>query len=84
MVAVALRDAAKARIIGAHTFGDDVLQLFAPLKNGAGVEIATAHLRTAAGVDLERGVSPDIQINTDSSGQDRALDRAVATVTAGA
>jgi carboxyl-terminal processing protease len=87
MVAAALRDAGKAKIVGAHTFGDDVLQLFAPLKNGSGVEIATAHLRTAAGVDLDRGISPDILVNTistDTSGKDRALDRAVATVTAGA
>ncbi len=84
MVASALHDAARARIIGAHTFGDDVLQLFAPLKNGGGVEIATAHLHTSTGIDLDRGVSPDITINADSSGADRALDRAVATVTAGA
>jgi carboxyl-terminal processing protease len=84
MVAAALRDAGKAKIVGTHTFGDDVLQLFAPLQNGAGVEIATAHLRTAAGIDLDRGVSPDIPVSADSSGKDRALDRAVSTMMAGA
>jgi carboxyl-terminal processing protease len=59
MVAAALRDVGSARIAGTHTFGDDVLQLFAVFKSGAGIEMTTAHLLTAKGADLNRGVEPD-------------------------
>ena len=73
MVAAALHDVAKAKIIGSRTFGDDVLQLFAPLKNNTGLEIATGHLLTVDGVDIRRGVTPDIVVKGDG-----ALRRALA------
>lgn len=60
LTAAALRDAGKARLLGAHTFGDDVLQMFAQFKSGAGVELSTAHLFTLGRVDLARGVEPDV------------------------
>ena len=79
LAAAALRDAGKARLVGAHTFGDDALQLFALLKNGAGVELTTAHLFTARGVDLARGLEPDVPVAAASAGaQDEALTRALA------
>lgn len=78
LTASALRDAGKARLVGEHTFGDDVLQLFALLKNGAGVELTTAHLFTAHGVDLARGLEPDVPVVPASAGaQDAALARAL-------
>ncbi len=76
LTASALRDAGKARLVGEHTFGDNVLQLFALLKNGAGVELTTAHLFTAHGVDLARGLDPDISV-INAGAQDDALARAL-------
>ena len=78
LTASALRDAGKARLVGQHTFGDDALQLFALLKNGAGVELTTAHLFTAHGVDLARGLEPDVSVIPAATGaQDAALARAL-------
>ena len=76
MVAAALRDNGKAKIIGTHTFGDDVLEMFAVLKGGGGINLTAAHLFTATGVDLNKGVQPDIVATTAES----ALQRALATL----
>lgn len=85
LTAAALHDAAKARVVGAHTFGDDVLQLFATFKSGAGVEMSTAHLLTAANVDLNKGIQPDIVVApTGNDGSDAALQRALSALTNGA
>jgi carboxyl-terminal processing protease len=76
LVASTLRDTRKAKIVGSKTFGDPVLQLFTILKDGSGIEMTTAHLLTAAGEDLSKGVLPDI-----AAGED-ALQRALATLRA--
>ena len=75
LVACALRDAGKARLVGVRTFGDDVLQLFAPLKSGAAVQITTAHLFTSQGKDLSLGLVPDVIAlpGTDAEQVERAL-----------
>jgi carboxyl-terminal processing protease len=79
LTASALREAGKARLVGEHTFGDNVLQLFALLKNGAGVELTAAHLFTVRGMDLARGLEPDVPVNAASGGgRDEALARALA------
>lgn len=77
MVAAALHDVAKAKVIGSRTFGDDVLQLFAPLKNNTGLEIAAGHLLTLSGIDIQRGVIPDIVVQGEG-----ALGRALAELRA--
>jgi carboxyl-terminal processing protease len=79
-VASALRAHGRAKIVGAKTFGDPVLQLFAVMKNGAGVELATAHLLDSQGAELSEGVRPDV---TAPAG-DAALNRALQIVQSGA
>ena len=73
MVASALRDSAKAKIVGGKTFGDPTLQLFTILKDGNGIEISVAHLLNAQGAEWSAGLTPDIT----ATGEDtlkRALD----------
>ncbi len=62
LVASALHDVGRATIIGNHTFGDSILQLFTLLKNGSGVELAHAKMFTSAGIDLEKGLQPDLMV----------------------
>ncbi|HZP80583.1 MAG TPA: S41 family peptidase [Chthonomonadaceae bacterium] len=86
LVAAALREVSKAKVIGARTFGDAILQSFTALNDGSGVEIATARLFTASGADLAKGVTPDIQVAanvSDGNGADAALERALQTLGAG-
>ncbi len=78
LVTASLRDGSKAKVIGGHTFGDGVLQLFAVLKGGAGVEIDSGRLLTAAGGDLNKGIEPTIPVASSvRSAQDLALQRAL-------
>jgi carboxyl-terminal processing protease len=79
-VAAGLHAAAHARIVGARTFGDDVLPLLADLKSGAGIEVGSAHLFTAGGADLGQGVLPDIAVVPEAGGVDFALNRALEVV----
>lgn len=58
----ALRDFGGAKIIGSRSNGDNVLQLLTIFKSGGGVEISSAHLFTASGMDLKQGVKPDFQV----------------------
>ncbi len=62
LVASALHDVSKAKIVGTHSFGDSILQLFSLLKNGSGIEMAHAKLFTNAGVDLDKGLQPDMLV----------------------
>jgi carboxyl-terminal processing protease len=77
MVASALRDSG-ARIMGAHTFGDDVLELFTVFKSGGGIEMTTAHLLTTSGVDLSRGIEPDLPIAASDVSGETAIKMAAA------
>ena len=60
LVAVALQEAKKAKIIGTRTFGDPTLQLLTIFKNGTGVEMTTAHFMGASGQKWLNGIQPDI------------------------
>ncbi len=84
LVASALRDAGKAKVIGARTFGDPILQLFTVLKTGAGVEMTNAHLLTAAGLDWNAGLTPDVAVaapvGTVGANDDAALKSALTTL----
>ncbi len=64
-VAAALHDAAKAKIVGAKTFGDSTLQLFTILKDGNGIELSVAHLLNAQGAEWSGGLTPDIAATGD-------------------
>lgn len=76
LVAAGLREAGKARLVGARTFGKSTLQLFDVFKNGSGVEMSTARLFTASGANMEQGLTPDVVIAA-GAGEDAALQRAL-------
>ena len=76
MVASALRETRKARLVGAKTSGDPILQLYSVFDNGTAAEIATAKLLTSAGTDWSKGLTPDVLAGDD------APQRALALLTA--
>jgi carboxyl-terminal processing protease len=79
LVAVALRHAGEARIVGMRTFGDPILPLFVVFKSGSGAVIAHARLLTASGVSFGKGIAPDIAVAADGR-EDAALERAQAVL----
>lgn len=77
VAAQALSTLSGAKIVGSHTFGDDRLPYFGVLTGGGGVEMTTAHLFTANGASLSRGLEPVIVVDRRTGVGDPALQRAV-------
>ena len=81
LVALTLRKATKAKIIGTRTFGDPILQLFTVLKTGAGIEMSHAKLGGSAQDGIGKGIEPDIAvITTGGANNDVALAKALAVL----
>lgn len=77
--AVALRDRAKARLVGERTFGDALVQSYIPLPDGSAMTLTTGKLLTLNGGDFHgKGVYPAIAAPTSPrQGHDLALEKAV-------
>jgi carboxyl-terminal processing protease len=64
LVAAALRDNERARIVGAPTFGKGSVQMIADLPGGAGLRLTTLRYYTPSGRAIQaEGVKPDIVVN---------------------
>lgn len=60
IVAGALRDAGRARLVGTHTFGKGVIQDVVPLADGGAVKLTIAEYLTPKGTVIDhRGLEPD-------------------------
>jgi len=62
VAASGLRDLGRAKLLGTPTFGDAILRHYTELKSGGALEIATAHLLTANGKPMDKGIAPDISV----------------------
>ena len=73
IVAAALRDNKRAKIVGTRTFGKASIQAVVPVAGGGAVKLTVATYRTPNGLDLHgHGVRPDVPART------RLMVRAVA------
>ncbi len=62
VVAAALRDHGRAKLVGESTFGKALVQSIEPLGGGAALKLTVARYLTPAGTDISRGgVRPDIR-----------------------
>ncbi len=82
IVAGALRDDGRARLIGTRTFGKALIQSTRTLANGGALKFTVASYLTPKGFDLgTRGLPPDLQVTDDPKTQpDEALQRALREV----
>jgi carboxyl-terminal processing protease len=80
IVAGALRDAGRARLVGERTFGKALVQSTRPLRDGGALKLTTARYLTPDGYDLaERGLPPDVRaVDDPETPADEALLRALA------
>ncbi len=61
IVAGALQDNRRAKVVGTKTYGKGSVQTFIDLKDGSGLKLTTAHYYTPGGRSLEGvGIKPDI------------------------
>jgi carboxyl-terminal processing protease len=73
IVAAALSEHKRAKIVGTRTFGKASIQAVVPVAGGGAVKLTVATYRTPNGLDIHgSGIRPDVQVHT------RLLVRAVA------
>jgi carboxyl-terminal processing protease len=84
IVAGALRDAGRARLVGTRTFGKSLVQTTVPLEGGGALRLTTARYVTPKGTDIgSKGLVPDVRVVDDPATRpDEALDRALALAAA--
>lgn len=74
VLAGALRDNKRARIVGSRTFGKGSVQTLLPLDNGDSVKITTARYYTPSGRSIQGvGIAPDVVLHAAAQGATRGL-----------
>ena len=67
ILAGALKDRGRAKIIGTKSFGKGIVQKLFPLENGAGAKITISEYKTPNGEKINKvGVKPNIEIANDN------------------
>lgn len=77
VVAGALRDHKRARIVGSRTFGKGSVQTLLPLDNGDAIKLTTARYYTPSGKSIQAsGIVPDVVLRAekDASAEAAAID----------
>lgn len=84
IVAGALRDAKRARLVGERTFGKALVQSTVLLRDGGALKLTTARYLTPSGYDLAtRGLPPDVRIDDDpATAPDEVLERGLSLAAA--
>lgn len=74
VLAGALHDNGRGKIVGETTFGKGLIQTIVELSDGSGVAVTVARYQTPDGTDInQRGIQPDISIAPGEKPQIRAL-----------
>src|SRR5690606_5339548 len=69
VLAGALRDNGRARIVGSRTFGKGSVQTLLPLDNGDSVKLTTARYYTPTGKSIQAlGIMPDVVLHPEEEG----------------
>jgi carboxyl-terminal processing protease len=67
VLAGALRDNGRARVVGSRTFGKGSVQTVLPLDNGDSVKLTTARYYTPSGKSIQaRGIVPDVDLKPET------------------
>jgi carboxyl-terminal processing protease len=73
VLAGALHDNHRARIVGSRTFGKGSVQTLLPLDNGDSVKLTTARYYTPSGKSIQAlGIAPDVVLHAAAAGKDGA------------
>jgi len=77
VLAGALRDNGRARVVGSRTFGKGSVQTLLPLDNGDSVKLTTARYYTPNGKSIQAlGIIPDVALRAEGEAAARARARA--------
>ncbi|KLJ00838.1 peptidase S41 [Luteimonas sp. FCS-9] len=82
VLAGALRDNGRARVVGSRTFGKGSVQTVLPLDNGDSVKLTTARYFTPSGRSIQaRGIDPDLVLRPEDANPDADAPRAASAYT---
>jgi len=74
VLAGALRDNKRARVVGSRTFGKGSVQTVLPLDNGDSVKLTTARYYTPSGKSIQAtGIVPEVELKPAARPEDEAL-----------
>lgn len=74
IVAGALQDHHRARLVGSQTYGKGSVQTVMALSDGHAIKLTTSRYFTPSGVSIhQRGIKPDVAVEDTKDGDDRAL-----------
>jgi carboxyl-terminal processing protease len=76
LVAMALRDYDRARIIGTKTLGKGTVQVVMELMDDSALKLSTGRYYSPKGTPLFEGIEPDVEVPWDGTGEDVQLKRA--------
>ncbi|MDP3998250.1 MAG: S41 family peptidase [bacterium] len=84
IVALALKESGRVRLLGEKSFGKDLIQDAQELEGGAGLHITTAKWLSPSGKSAAGGIEPDIVVASDENDQtkDPQLEKAIEILTA--
>ncbi len=78
LFALALRDNAKAELVGTKTVGKGVLQQIMELSNGCAIELSVAEIKTpVTGIFNGTGITPDYPVDNTGTNKDAQFNKAV-------
>lgn len=82
IVAGAIKDTARGKLVGAKTFGKGIVQTVFPLDNGAALKLTTARYLTPNGQSIHnKGIKPDFEVKqSPRDGEDLQLKKAIEVV----
>lgn len=65
ILAGALQDAGRSRLVGSRTFGKGLIQTLINLSDGSGLAVTVARYLTPSGRDIQnQGIAPDVQLQS--------------------
>ncbi|HJY36069.1 MAG TPA: S41 family peptidase, partial [Steroidobacteraceae bacterium] len=74
IVAGALQDHHRARLVGSQTYGKGSVQTVMALSDGHAIKLTTSRYFTPSGASIQkRGITPDVPVEDHKDGDDRAL-----------
>ena len=74
IVAGALQDHKRAKVLGTQTFGKGSVQTILPLNNSTAIKLTTARYYTPSGRSIQaKGIEPDVVIEETSNGSSRRV-----------
>jgi carboxyl-terminal processing protease len=74
IVAGALQDHHRAQLVGSQTYGKGSVQTVMALSDGHAIKLTTSRYFTPSGASIQkRGITPDVAVEDQKKGDDRAL-----------